>query len=896
MKSKRVQALILAAAVAAGYAGAAAYSAWALPSVPVATDFGPGDGLTRYVLTAASGDATGLLAGLEATDGVVSAQRLSDGRALVATKGMAPQHVRALPGVADAEVSPSVPVLGTVTDPYFPQYGYNLDNTGTNSYNSPVVAGADVNAPQGWDGGTGNGRIVAVIDTGYDSGHAELAGALWTNPAEPCGSADADGNHKAGDCHGWNFTTDSADVDNGTYGSHGTSVSGVIGARAGNGLGTAGVAPDVTIMPLVIGSGSSVDVTLGAEAIRYAVDHGADVINASWGGVFSGWALDNLKSAVAYAAAHNVLVVAAAGNDSANRDTSVMYPASLTEANVVTVGNSTAADAISSSSAYGAAAVDLFAPGDLVFTTWNDGSFRLVSGTSIAAPQVAAAYALYRAAWPDATAAQLKQALLDDVEPVPAFAGKSVTGGRLSIGSLADGALGAVRYTFTSMTAPAGVVQPGVSATGDNLTGDYSVAVGLGMELGGEVWAVSGKELSLGGTTLTTDDSGEAVFALGAASSLADLALSPSMNLGDGRYVLTVQLYRDGTVLGRTYAAPLLVGTAVTAPSGSGAPGTGTPGIGTPGTGTPGSPGTGTPGTPGAGTPSTGSGASGSGGSGSSGTGDGSGTPPDATGDGSGTPDTGTPRSGTPGTPGTGTPGSGSSGSGSSGSDGSGAGGSGSGGAGSGGAPAPSPEVGGSVTFPGSGPFGITSMSPATVDVAGGTLVTITGSALPANPRVRVGDSASAVVVSSSATSLVFRAPARVAGVYDVHVFATDGTTDVLTAALTYLDGAGAGSPGTPETGTPDTGTPGPGTPGTPGTGTPGAPGTPETGGSGAGGSAPDGSGSGSGSGSGGSGGAAEPVVTSGPGGERLVRTTKFTALGSIWSMDCSSSCTGVAI
>ena len=59
---------------------------------------------------------------------------------------------------------------------------------------------------------------------------------------------------------------------------------------------------------------------------------------------------------------------------------------------------------------------------------------------------------------------------------MPAFAGKSVTGGRLSIGSLADGALGAVRYTFTSMTAPAGVVEPGITATGDDVTGDYSVA------------------------------------------------------------------------------------------------------------------------------------------------------------------------------------------------------------------------------------------------------------------------------------------------------------------------------------------------------------------------------------------------------------------------------------
>ena len=326
MTSKRVQALILAAAVAGGYAGAAAYSAWAQPSVAIASDFGPGDGLTRYVLTAASGDAAALLPALTATDGVVNAQRLSDGHALVATEGLPPQALEALPGVADAEFSPSVPVLGTVTDPYVPQYGYNLDNTGTNSYNAPRVADADVDAPEGWAGGTGNGRIVAVVDTGYDSDHPELAGALWTNPAESCGAADTDGNGKAGDCHGWNFTTNSADVDNGSYGTHGTSVAGVIGGRAGNGLGTAGVAPDVTIMPLVVGSGSSVDVTLCAEAIRYAVDHGADVINASWGGSFSGWALDDLRSAIAYAAAHDVLVVAAAGNDAADRDTAAAVP------------------------------------------------------------------------------------------------------------------------------------------------------------------------------------------------------------------------------------------------------------------------------------------------------------------------------------------------------------------------------------------------------------------------------------------------------------------------------------------------------------------------------------------------------------------------------------------
>jgi hypothetical protein len=197
--------------------------------------------------------------------------------------------------------------------------------------------------------------------------------------------------------------------------------------------------------------------------------------------------------------------------------------------------------------------------------------------------------------------------------------------------------------------------------------------------------------------------------------------------------------------------------------------------------------------------------------------------------------------------------------------------------------------VGGSVSFPGTGPFGITSLSPSTVVTAGGTLVTITGTALPSNPRVLVGASATASVVSSSATSVSFRAPARTAGGYDVHVFATDGTEQVLTGALTYVDGAAGGGTGT-GTGTPGTGT------GTGGTGTPGA----GTGGTGTGTGTPGtGAGTGTGgSGSGGSGGSGStaPVVVTGPGGERLVRTTKFSAIGAIWSMGCSTSCSGVAI
>jgi hypothetical protein len=190
------------------------------------------------------------------------------------------------------------------------------------------------------------------------------------------------------------------------------------------------------------------------------------------------------------------------------------------------------------------------------------------------------------------------------------------------------------------------------------------------------------------------------------------------------------------------------------------------------------------------------------------------------------------------------------------------------------------------------------------VDSAGGTLATISGTSLPANPRVLIGASATASVVSSSTTSIAFRTPARAAGVHDVHVFATDGTEQVLTGALTYVDGAAAGGSGT-GTGTPGTGSgtgagpggtgagtgTGSGTGTTPGTGTGTGTGTTPDTGSGTGGS---GSGSG-GSGSGGSGSTA-PVVVTGPGGERLVRTAKFSAMGAIWSMDCSTSCAGVAI
>ncbi len=905
MRSKPVQAVVLTAALVAGYAGAAAFAAWAQPAVPVATDFGPGDGLTRFVVTSATGTVSAdLLGALNRTDGVVHAQDVGEGRALVSTDGLLPHHLEALPGVADADFSPVGTVLGTLTDPYQPLYGYNLDNTGSNAYNLPAQVDADVDAPEGWAGGTGEGMVIAIVDSGYDSDHVELAGALWTNPDEPCGSVDTNGNGLAGDCHGWNFATGTPDIDNGPGGTHGVSVAGVAGGRAGNGHGTAGVAPDVTLMPLVIGTGNTVDLVAGARAIRYAVDNGADVITASWGGLPTGWPKEYLRSAIEYAGDHGVLVVAAAGNDAADRDALPMYPASYDEPALVTVGNSDAADGMTASSAYGATSVDLFAPGDLVFTTWNDGSYRLVGGTSIAAPQVAAAYALYRAAMPDATAEELKQALLDDVDPVPAFAGRSVTGGRLSVGSL-DPAEAAVRYTFSGMTAPAGPVVPGVAATGAAVSGEYAVTLGLGMLHEGEIWAVADEEVRLGDTTVTTDESGEARFDLGTAASPEDLDLSPTLDLGDGRYVLTVQLHRDLTAVGRAHAAPLLVGTAVPAPGDDDA-GTGGPGGGS-GSGSDGGSGSGSDGGsdgPGDGSdggpeggpdggsegPGAGSdgGSDGPGGGSDAGSGGGPGRADDGADEGSGDRADGGAGDGSGGGSGGGSDGGsdGSSGGGSDrGTDGadrddtSDSGGDGPDDSGSGADPGtgvgPVPDDGGEASFPGTDAFRITGLSPTRVALGGGTLVTITGEALPSDARVRIGDAAPATVVSSSRTELVFRTPERVAGTYDVHVFARDGRTAVLDGALTYAaDGVGGGGG--------DTGD-GPGSDGGTDDGAGDGPGVDDDGGD-------------AGAGDDGGEGSVTPAVRTGPGGERLVRNARFAALGAVWSLDCSTTCSGMAI
>ncbi len=514
------------------------------------------------------------LAAIGAAPGVVSVQRIGDGRVLVAGDLRQAQAV-ALPGVAGAERSPEASFASTtISDPLHAANGWALENTGYNAPGQTAVRGSDVAAIPGWDASQGEGTVVAVVDAGFDTDHPDLTAALWSNPAQACGTADTDGNGLAGDCHGWNWMTNSADVDNGSGGDHGTYVAGTVAAQLGNGLGGAGIAPRTKIMPLVCGSGGTVDVALCIQAIRYAVDHGADVVNASWGGPMAPYWVDQLHRAVAYAGAHGVLVVAAAGNDSKDRDTAPSYPASLTDDNLIVAGASTAADTTSSFSAYGATSVDLFAPGTRVLTTTVGGGYGLVNGTSFSSPLTAGAVAVYESARPDLSAAQVKALLLADTEEVPAFAGRSVTGGRLDLATL-GATTGGARYTFSSLRAAAGAVAPQVAVESATGPGAYALSLGVVARVDGEAWAVAGTPLTLDGQVVTTGDDGFATFGLGSLTGFPSRTFSPGLQLAEGTYALVAQLVHDGHPVGRPYAAPLVVSAAAgSSPSQTPAPST----------------------------------------------------------------------------------------------------------------------------------------------------------------------------------------------------------------------------------------------------------------------------------------------------------------------------------
>jgi subtilisin family serine protease len=314
---------------------------------------------------------------------------------------------------------------------------WGLDNSGQVVNGLPGSADADIDAPEAWAVTTGSPAVsVGVIDTGVDYSHPDLAANIWTNPGENCAGCrndgiDNDGNGFVDDWHGWDFLNDDNDPydDNG----HGTHVAGTIGAVGDNGLGVVGVNWTVKIMPLkFIGANGSGDAADAVRAVLYASAMGAEVTNNSWGG--DGYS-QALADAIAAADAHGSLFVAAAGNSFANTDTSPNYPSGYDLPNVVAVAATDQKDARAWFSNYGRRSVDLGAPGTNILSTKPGASYQYLDGTSMAAPHVAGAAALVRAAVPTASAVGIKALLFRTVDANSSLATRTTTGGRLNVAS-----------------------------------------------------------------------------------------------------------------------------------------------------------------------------------------------------------------------------------------------------------------------------------------------------------------------------------------------------------------------------------------------------------------------------------------------------------------------------
>jgi subtilisin family serine protease len=312
-----------------------------------------------------------------------------------------------------------------------------LRNTGQLVDFSFGTPDADIDALRAWGVTTGSDAVtVAVIDTGVDTAHPDLAPNVWLNPGENCAGCRTDGidndaNGYVDDWRGWDFVNNDNDPfdDNG----HGTHVAGTIGAVGDNGIGVAGVSWHVKLMPLkFIGADGTGDVAGAVRAVRYATAMGARVSNNSWGGDEYSQAL---ADAIAEADAAGSLFVAAAGNEGSDNDASPSYPAGYDLPNVISVAASDANDQIAYFSNYGRATVDLAAPGQSIYSTWPGNGYRSLSGTSMAAPQVTGTAALAVAAHPGAGAASLKALLLRTVAHPSGVDGQTATGGRLDAGA-----------------------------------------------------------------------------------------------------------------------------------------------------------------------------------------------------------------------------------------------------------------------------------------------------------------------------------------------------------------------------------------------------------------------------------------------------------------------------
>ncbi|MGB4661857.1 MAG: S8 family serine peptidase [Mobilitalea sp.] len=322
---------------------------------------------------------------------------------------------------------------------------FSISQAGTIMKSS--VADVDMDVVEAWknmnkDQTEDRQIIVAVIDTGVDYKHPDLADNMWMNNKEIADdNIDNDDNGYVDDIYGWDFYNDDASVCHYAYNealkmnladpvdndNHGTHVAGIIGAVANNQLGIAGVASniDIKIMALKINGGvdGSGYLESAIEAVKYATLMGADICNMSWGTSEYSEELEKTMSE------SDMLFVAAAGNHGINNNTNPIYPACFDIDNLISVTFINArGELISGSSSIGNSTVDIAAPGvDIVSTVVGD--YSVMSGSSMAAPQVSAVAAIIYACGKHLYPSDVKGLILGNIKPLANLEGYIINAG-----------------------------------------------------------------------------------------------------------------------------------------------------------------------------------------------------------------------------------------------------------------------------------------------------------------------------------------------------------------------------------------------------------------------------------------------------------------------------------
>ena len=380
---------------------------------------------------------------------------------------------------------------------------WGLDNTGQTG----GTADADIDAPEAWDTTTGsNNVVVAVMDTGVDYTHEDLAANMWVNPGEIASDGiDNDGNGYIDDVYGidaYNHDSDPMD-DHG----HGTHVSGTIAAVGDNSIGVVGVNWAAQLMAIKIGSAAGyVSTSAAIEGINYMTmmktQFGVNVVvdNHSWGGYGYSSAL---LTAIEESVDAGILFVAAAGNDAINNDSIPAYPASYPSDGIISVAATDHDDALAWFSNYGHSSVDIGAPGVNIYSTLPGNSYGYRDGTSMAAPHITGAAALAFARNPQASLADIRAAILNTGDSVSALTTTTATGGRLNLNSLVDAMEPqplSLEIVASSMSETGGATTATVTRAGDTT---YDLQVSLTTNVSGQVSLPSTVTIPAGETEYT---------------------------------------------------------------------------------------------------------------------------------------------------------------------------------------------------------------------------------------------------------------------------------------------------------------------------------------------------------------------------------------------------------